>query len=121
MNFRGLLLAAILILPVSVFGQPSAGGRACNLQAREIALRISEEVSNELTAEERGQIVAIAEEVCMDIASPPRVARPNAPAEAETPTATPEAPVEGDEEGLFGDLRIIDPEDRVRRPGLKRR
>ena len=121
MKFRGLLLAVILTLPVIVFGQPSANSRTCNLQAREIALRISEEVSNELTAAERNQIVVIAEEVCMDIAPPPRVARPNVQAESASPTASPEASDEEDEDGLFGDLRIIDPEDRVRRPGLKRR
>jgi len=130
MNLRGLLVAIILILPVSVFGQPPADSRACNLQAREIALRISEEVSSDMSAAERGQIVAIVEDVCMKSAPLPRVARPNplnarpAPAEPETQemeNVVQEEIEEEDDGGLLGGLRIIDPEDRVKRPGLKRK
>jgi hypothetical protein len=116
----------------------AADARLCNLQGREIALRISEEVSEELSASGRNRIATIAEEVCLDYsednAAPatqglPLVSRPASaqgvvPATAASvpaPESASETTGEGeDEDGLFN-LRIIDPEDRVRRPGLKRR
>jgi len=95
-------------------GEPRA--RSCNLQAREIALRVSEEVNSQLRSAERSQIAVIAEEVCLEYAPPQGGPRrgPKA-AEAKTP------PESDDENALPGGLRIIDPEDRVQRPGLKRR
>ena len=137
MKFRSLLPLLLLCMPGFLQAQPSADSRACNLQAREIALRISEEVSSDLTSAERGQIVDIAESVCLENAQPPRIPRPNAasvnsaPAEPVTSVQTmaieeveEEESVGVEEEeksGLFGNLRVIDAKDRVQRPGLKRK
>jgi hypothetical protein len=112
--------------------------RFCNFQGREIALRISEEVSNDLSTNERSQIAEIAEEVCENYYAEIALIQTSESAQSAgsiaaqaQPDSTDNsqnigqqgpliAPFE-DEEGLLGDLRIIDSEDRVRRPGLKRR
>lgn len=116
----------------------SVDERACNQQGREIALRVSEEVSDGLDASGRSRIAAIAEEVCLEFngagnaAGLPVVARPAQPAAAapaqaaagaQAPGAAAEAAgeTEAEEDGGLFNLRIIDPEDRVQRPGLKRR
>ena len=124
-----LLLGAVACVASQLIAA-SPDPRACNLQGREIALRISEEVSPDLTAADRARIAAIAEEVCGEYrpAAPasdmPMVSRPAAPQTAPQAVTAPAAtePAATDEEedgGLFG-LKIIDPADRVRRPGLKR-
>jgi hypothetical protein len=136
---NAFLFGGLVWMPVHLGAAEDPGNRACNLQGREIALRISEEVSRESSASERNRIVAIAEEVCRDFAvttagpapenmpviSRPATAQQSAQAVAAPVTAAPEsaAQVADAEEdgGLLGDIRIIDPEDRVRRPGLKRR
>lgn len=134
-----LLLGAIACLPLSAQAA-SPDDRACNQQGREIALRISEEVDSDLSAAERNRIAAIAEAVCVEYSAQaaampapapamPVVSRPERPqAEAAAVAAPPQAPAAGntaeaddEEEGGLFDIRIIDPEDRVQRPGLKRR
>lgn len=133
-NTSCLLLCGLALLPYQAVVAASPEDRACNLQGREIALRVSEEVSSDLSATERNRIAAIAAEVCAqyaaDIPVPaanvPVVSRPAAPQSAAQSAPAPEAaPAAGeaeekDEGGLF-DFRVIDPEDRVQRPGLKRR
>lgn len=121
---------------MSAIAAEGIDNRACNMQGREIALRVSEEVSTAMSSDERSQIAAIAEEVCLDfvtaVAAPirndlPVISRPDA-AQAATPAApVAAAPAESadtaeeeDDEGLFGNIRIIDSKDRVQRPGLKR-
>lgn len=109
--------------------------RLCNIQAREIALRISEELDSEFSARERSQISTIAEEVCLDLANEfsgpdsngltentPSGTSPNDNNPADSVQSRPQVDEnEAEDGGLLGDLRIIDSEDRVRRPGLKRR
>ena len=112
--------------------------RFCNFQGREIALRISEEVSKDLSANERRQITEIAEEVCQNYYAETALIQTSESAQSVgsiaakvQPNSTENLPNIGqqgpqiapvqDEEGLLGDLRIIDSEERVRRPGLKRR
>jgi len=113
-------LCTLIFVPVTLGAQPSGPdprARMCNQQGREIALRLSEEISDKLDARDRQQVAAIAEEVCLSFGPPagaePRRGRDNSesaePADAE------------DGNTLPGGLRIIDPEDRVQRPGLKRR
>lgn len=102
--------------------------RSCNLQGREIALRISEEVNTSISAETRNQIAGIAEQVCMDYASQSNsytvIERPVMSAQSELSVneeVDESVAVESAETGLFGEMKIIESEDRVRRPGLKRR
>ncbi|MBT6042692.1 MAG: hypothetical protein HOH14_04270 [Gammaproteobacteria bacterium] len=109
-------------------GAENPDARLCNLQGREIALRISEEVNSALSAEARNQIVEIAEQVCQDYAgqsgSYTVIQRPG-PNEAAglSVNASEDNSLDSEatENGLFGEMKIIEPEDRVRRPGLKRR
>lgn len=112
-------------MPVSLSAQLSPEIRACNLQAREIALRISEEVSSTMTSWERSQIVAIAEEVCIgNRAMSSTTNFDQASTSADNMAATPgddRDQVDEEGRGRLGDLKIIDPEDRVKRPGLKRK
>ena len=105
----------------------------CNLQGREIALRISEEVSDALAAGDRDRIARIAEEVCMSFtaeAAPASSAltvieRPSqdndaSSTQAASVSASVEEEIADEDDGVLGGLRIIPAEDRVRRPGLKR-
>jgi hypothetical protein len=87
--------------------------RDCNLLGREIALRAAEELTVSLNAEARARLAAIAESTCL--ANP-------VPAFADTAAAAAPDVSEDDPatRELF-DLEIIEPQDRVRRPGLKRR
>jgi len=133
-----ILMTSLLLTPAFLNAAEGTDSRACNLQGREIALRITEEVSGELTADDRTRIAAIAEEVCLGFApnarnrsaqsgGTPVISRPVASEQATTAVAAPQAAEaeaqqtdEEDDGGLFGNIRIIDPEDRVKRPGLKR-
>jgi len=125
MKTRHIFTSCLIVLPVSLSAQLSPEIRVCNLQAREIALRISEEVSSTMTSWERSQIVAIAEEVCIGN----RAMSSSANFDQASTSADNMAEAPGDDKdqvdeegrGLLGDLKIIDPEDRVKRPGLKRK
>ncbi len=125
MKIRHIFTSCLIVLPVSLSAQLSPEIRACNLQAREIALRISEEVSSTMTSWERSQIVAIAEEVCIgNRAMSSTTNFDQASTSADNMAATSgddKDQVDEEGRGLLGDLKIIDPEDRVKRPGLKRK
>lgn len=120
----------ILLMSGACYGAEGMDNRLCNMQGREIALRISEEMNSNLDAGDRSRIAGIAAEVCREFVAegnaPGNMAamrRPEAgrPAAAAAEEADPEEAGEDEERrGLFGNLRIIDPEDRVKRPGLKR-
>ena len=146
------LLFSMLATPVFAANNASAmDDRLCNLQAREITLRISEELDSDYTATQRDEISRIAEEVCQDYSNQnstlPVINRPagsqampmsaqersqqatsqrlNA-SESKAMTSddvsdTSDSAAEEESDGIIGGLKIIDPEDRVRRPGLKRR
>ena len=61
------VLFSMLATPVFAANNANAmDDRLCNLQAREIALRISEELDSDYTATQRDEISRIAEEVCQD-------------------------------------------------------
>lgn len=113
-HMKHFVLATIAtgLLPLSVAGADTDPG--CNQLGREVALRAAEQMQTALDAAARSELAAIAETVCREftvpMATPPAVS-----GEAEAPAAQPPA----EREGLF-DLQLIPPEDRVRRPGLKR-
>lgn len=121
----GLVIAAMIVGPACVAQGNADPARRCNLQGREIALRISEEVSGRIAAEDRAQIAAIAEDVCRDYAGIRGRGR-GANLDGSAPGAVDEASVETldeaeqEDKGLFGGLKIIDRGDRVERGGLKR-
>jgi len=125
MKIRHLFTSCLIVLPASLSAQLSLDMRACNLQAREIALRISEEVSSAMTSWERNQIVAIAQEVCIgNRAIPSTTNFYQDSSSADNMAAPPEDDkdqVDEEGRGLWGDRKIIDPEDRVKRPGLNRK
>jgi len=89
----------------------------CNQLGREIALRAAEQLQVSLDADSRSQLAGLAETACLEhmtgAAAPTPASVPAAAADAETPS-----PAAGN--GLF-DLELVDPADRVRRGGLKRR
>lgn len=111
-----LLSLGILALCPVLSNATEETERACNLQGRELALRASETLLPALDAEARRELARLAEEICLDYAGlqtsdngqPPEVSGVD---------------VEGDDSGLsglFSDITIVDPQNRVRRPGLKR-
>ncbi len=153
-----VLSVSLAMLATPVFAANNSNemdDRRCNLQAREIALRISEELGSDYTAAEREAIGRIAQEVCQDYSaqnsSLPVINRPagsqagpqampmstqDSPQQASSQrisstenqamTADAEAQssdtaAEEENDGILGGLKIIDAQDRVRRPGLKRR
>ena len=115
---------------VTITGVWSASGQAaesavspglgCNQLGRELALRSVEELGLGLDAAQRSNLAALAETVCLEFQSLP--VREQAVFESSPETAVP-PPVMANEEdkkdGFFS-LEKIAPEDRVRRPGLKR-
>jgi len=89
----------------------------CNQLGREIALRAAEQMPVSLDADSRRQLAVLAETACLEhmtgAAAPAPASAPPAAADAETPGTASGS-------GLF-DLELVDPADRVRRGGLKRR
>lgn len=125
------LIFSTLIFPA--LANAADNMRACNQLGREIALRAAEEITSAISAEQRTQLAVIAESVCLDfqvadadagtvnqgvaVASNASVgAQADAGEEVEVGDESEEK-----EEGSFLDLKLIDPADRVQRPGLKRR
>jgi hypothetical protein len=98
----GLLLILMQALPGSAAETEDA--RACNQLGREIALRAAEELPLSMNAELRNRLAGIAEETCASYLVPDYQ----------------DAEPEQTRRESF-DLQLIEPEDRVRRPGLKRR
>ena len=122
-----LLFSIFLLTGMPGLAADNSETRFCNFQGREIALRISEEVSNDLTAAKRSRIAVIAEEVCQDfyaesgLRQNSEITLSDAPTAAQAQTNIAENETAAEEGGLLGDLKIIESEDRVQRPGLKRR
>jgi hypothetical protein len=120
-------LAATLLLSAGADAVLAAEGSVaiqCDLLGREIALRAAEQMETAITTANRATLAEIARQACLDYQVQPVMADAapgtiSPAAQETTPTAAPEAE-ESDAAGLF-DLEIIEPEDRVRRPGLKRR
>lgn len=90
----------------------------CNQMGREVALRAAEQMQAGLDTAARTELAAIAEAVCIEFtvsvgsaAAPSRVAA--------APAAEPGTVEASEQREAFG-LEIIPPEERVRRPGLKR-
>jgi hypothetical protein len=88
----------------------------CDQLGREIALRAAEQLGAAINTTNRSILADIARQACLDYQ-----VMPAAVAGTARPAPATEAP--GDEPGEAGlfDVEIIDPQDRVKRPGLKRR
>ncbi len=118
---KAVFLTVMLQVPVA-WGAELPGAVTCNQMGREVALRAAEELSVPLDAAIRTELAAIAESTCVSYLP---TAEDYAAAEAAGAVAGPPVnAVAADDEAsgrqLF-DLELIEPEDRVRRPGLKRR
>jgi len=112
-----LPLIAVLALPLAAPVLHAQDVTACNQYGRELALRASEEGVLTLDGAQRAALAQLAETVCLEFrADAPAPAATSAPA---GPDQVPAAAESGEKNGLF-DFEIIDPQDRVRRPGLKR-
>jgi hypothetical protein len=108
-----VVLLAVLSSTVSLAAEGAAPALLyCNQLGREIALQAAEQLSVTLDVDSRTQLASIAEQACLDYA------RTAQPAATENDPAAAVAPEKKNE---FFDLELIDPADRVRRPGLKRR
>lgn len=113
-----LFTALSCVLPVAAQAQSAI---SCNQLGRELALRATEQGIGSLSAADRTELAQLAETVCVEFqqSTPAVSSTPVAPSSA-APAAAPAAEQEEERKrGLF-DLEIIDPADRVRRPGLKR-
>jgi len=129
---RKMVALCLMLLSIqALHAAESMDARLCNLQAREIALRAGEEASLSLSKAQRERLSTIAEEVCIDYASrqiisdtgPTQAAPAVAALQADAADADAAQDAEQEEEsrGIFGGIKFIDPKDRVRRAGLKRR
>jgi hypothetical protein len=112
-------LPVIIILATCTTTAHAAGDSAdimCDQLGREIALRAAEQLGAAIDTSTRSTLADIAGQACLDYQSMP-------PAGAETARPAPAADDRVDEPGEAGlfDVEIIDPQDRVKRPGLKRR
>jgi hypothetical protein len=86
----------------------------CDQLGREIALRAAEQLGAAINTANRAELAEIARQACLDYRTMPVV-------DVQPIQQAPAGPAAEDSgEGLF-DLEVIDPEDRVRRAGLKRR
>lgn len=113
------LIACLLFLSTTAVAQGNDNARLCNLQARELSLRVSEDMSSAFDAEQRQALAILSEEVCLDYFN--SGLRPGNLTESKAGDIDAEEATDEEGAGLFGDIRMIDPQDRVRRPGLKRR
>jgi len=120
-------LSGLLVLPMCLF-QPAAAAAAatsspnCNQLGREIALRASEQLEVPLDAQTRTELAALAEAACMEDTE----ALPVEMLEEESGSVDAQpgehgANTEADPARRLFDIELIDPADRVQRPGLKRR
>lgn len=119
MKASGFLLGSTLLL-ISASSVMAADTQSCNLLGREIALRAVEELNLELDAGMRSKLADIAESSCLDYQAVPTQATGRIQGSDSATGMAVDADLEDADSSLF-DLNIIDPEDRVRRPGLKRR
>lgn len=114
----GVFLITVL-LGSGAYGAEQPGAITCNQMGREIALRAAEELTVPLDASVRMELAAIAESTCVSyLPGTPDEAAAGLTAPVDTASAK---SADGDSERTLFDLEFIEPEDRVRRPGLKRR
>lgn len=118
-----LPLASRLIPLLALASSPLSGAedpRFCNQLGREIALRAGEELGT-LDAGERNRLAELAESACLDLGAMPAVSATTAPAATATPAdAAAARATDVVEDGRRGFMERIPPEERVRRPALKR-
>lgn len=111
MNKLTQKLVTVAALLASCVHAAEPQDRDCNQLGREIALRAAEQMPQSFDSAARTQLAAIAESACIEFGA--------------NITGAPSASVAGDtaadENGELFDLDLIEPQDRVRRPGLKRR
>ncbi len=114
---KASVLATSVMLLYSTAALAADADTGCNQLGREIALRAAEQMQAGFDATGRSELAAIAEAVCLEFTAPGAAA---ASVEAQSPAGeTPAAEPEAGRRGLFN-LELIPPEERVRRPGLKR-
>jgi len=100
----------------------AASAPNCNQLGREIALRAAEQLEVPLDAQTRTELAALAEAACLEgEAVAPVEARVEESAGVVAEPAEPEADTEAGRASRLFDIEVIDPADRVQRPGLKRR
>ena len=104
-----LVMVTALLAPCVHAAEPQ--DRDCDQLGREIALRAAEQMPQSFDSAARTQLAAIAESACIEFGANTA----GLPAASETGDAAPDA------NGELFDLELIEPQDRVRRPGLKRR
>lgn len=106
----------ILILSPTFSNAAEDTERFCNLQGRELALRAAETLLPELDTASRQELAVLAEETCLDYAGM------QGTGDGHTPgiSGVDEQVKDSESGGIFSDITRIDPQDRVRRPGLKR-
>ena len=120
-----MLLATAVTGNIALAADSSHETMMCDQLGREIALRAAEQMGS-FDADSRTTLAAIARQACLDhhgtSAMSMQQAGPAAAAMAPAAVVVdePAADETGEAEGLF-DVEIIDPQERVRRPGLKRR
>ena len=114
-----IYLPALVLLGFSVVSSAADSDtlQRCNLQARELALQANEKLLPELDVEMRSSLAMLAEEVCLDYFQGTVSSAPGTDSTAVNAAASSEQ----EDDSPFGSLRMIEPEDRVQRPGLKRR
>ena len=114
---RSFIATLTLGLLVHVTGNVAAAelqdGLMCNQMGREIALRAAEQIDPGIDAATRTRLAAIAREVCVEFNT-------GVPAGAQFGESAPAEAEEQPGKSGFLNPQVIDPADRVRRPGLKR-
>lgn len=118
---KAVFLTVLLQVPVTL-GADLPGAVTCNQMGREIALRAAEELSVPLDAALRTELAAIAESTCVSyLPTAEDYAAADTAAAEDNTSATAATTVDENSGRQLFDLELIEPEDRVRRPGLKRR
>lgn len=121
-RFPVVLSGLSILLCQAAMAATVASSPNCNQLGREIALRAAEQLEVPMDAQARAELAALAEAACLEdaAAAPAEMTVEEAgtgAAEAGESEASAEA---GTARSLF-DIEVIDPADRVQRPGLKRR
>lgn len=112
-RIRAIAMATLLVCPCVQAAQPQE--RDCNQLGREIALRAAEQMPQSFDSAARSRLAAIAEGACVEFSTDVAATPVGAPAASPAPEAA------DDGQASLFDVELIAPEDRVRRPGLKRR
>jgi hypothetical protein len=118
----GLTVLSICLCQPALAAAAASGPNNCNQLGREIALRAAEQLEVPLDAQARTELAALAEAACLEgEAVAPAEARVEESTGVVAEPAEPETDTEAGRASRLFDIEVIDPADRVQRPGLKRR